>query len=135
MRNSRNTSVKTDGPFDNRRAVYHVSHNGEHQLISVENIVYVEASGSYCKIFTVKQDNDVQIFLKSTHLKTVQKALEQFEFVPLIRCQRRYIVNLRWIAAVKREGKRGIITLNKPLANQILYSSKYVSLNQLLGKR
>jgi two-component system, LytTR family, response regulator len=79
-------------------------HKGEQQIVELDNILYVEAKGSYCEVFL---KNEVTITV-SKNLKTFVSDLASTNFIQI---HRSVAANKKYFVSYKNNGNEGQLTL------------------------
>ena len=98
-----NLTARAGQPMQDPVKVIPIFHNEEHHLVKWEDIVRIEASGSYSRI--VLSDKEL---LSSKGIGHYEKKLENG---PFFRCHNSHLVNLREVARLGK-GKGGYLVLS-----------------------
>ena len=87
-----NTSMQKITLFDN---------SGSLKLsLSLENLYYIESDDNYIKVWYTDNKTDLKQYMLRCRLKTVE---ESFKDSGLIRCNRKYIVNIKKVSMLRKE--------------------------------
>lgn len=94
------TSMKKITLFDN---------SGTLKLsVSPENLYYIESDDNYIKVWYIDSKKQLQNYMLRCRLKTVE---DSFKDSGLIRCNRKYIVNLSKVSMLRKENDGYILDL------------------------
>jgi two-component system, LytTR family, response regulator len=107
--------LKALSSADNLAAIT-VTQKGVQHFISLHNILYLQAQGSYCKIY-VKEAEEYTV---SKNLKQVQEEIKDERFVQI---HRSVIVNKSCIVSYKNTGNEAVIMINTQV--ELPVSRKY----------
>lgn len=97
--------------------------------VSLRNIYYIESDDNYIKVWYSASDGEVKQYMLRCRLKTVE---ESFSGSPLVRCHRKYIVNLMRVDIISREKDGYYVKLDLPSSDPIPISKTY--LEQVLSR-
>ena len=118
-------NVVTDSelsPLD-REKITLVGEDGVMKLsISLMNLFYIESDDNYIKVWYSDSAGEVKQYMLRCRLKTVE---ESFAGSPLVRCHRKYIVNLLRANVISREKDGYYVKLGLPSAEPIPVSKTY----------
>lgn len=82
--------------------------------ITLENLYYIESDDNYIKVWYTNSQGELQQYLLRCRLKTVE---DSFKNSCLIRCNRKYIVNMSKVGNFRKEANGYILELiNKAIA-------------------
>ena len=82
--------------------------------INLENLYYIESDDNYIKVWYTNSQGELQQYLLRCRLKTVE---DSFKNSGLIRCNRKYIVNMNKVGTFRKESSGYILELiNKAIA-------------------
>ena len=90
--------------------------------ISLQNLYYIESDDNYIKVWYSDVNGDVKQYMLRCRLKTVE---ESFAGSPLVRCHRKYIVNLTRVLVLTREKDGYYLKLDLPSSEAIPISKTY----------
>ena len=94
-------SIKKVSLFDN---------NGSLKMsVSPDSLYYIESDDNYIKVWYTDNKGSLQPYVLRCRLKTVE---ESFKGSGLIRCNRKYIVNLNKVVTLKKENEGYILILD-----------------------
>lgn len=96
--------------------------NGEHMLVRTEEIILLEAHGSYSKIVLSEGREHVLS-------KNIKQLLTEIKDKSLQRVHRSYIINLQHVKAYQHAGNEGVLTLSNGMKVTISRSHKQVLKN------
>lgn len=90
--------------------------------ISLMNLFYIESDDNYIKVWYADTGGGVKQYMLRCRLKTVE---ESFAGSPLVRCHRKYIVNLLRVSVISREKDGYYVKLDLSSAEPIPVSKTY----------
>jgi hypothetical protein len=90
--------------------------------ISLMNLFYIESDDNYIKVWYADAGGGVKQYMLRCRLKTVE---ESFAGSPLVRCHRKYIVNLLRVSVISREKDGYYVKLDLSSAEPIPVSKTY----------
>lgn len=90
--------------------------------ISLMNLFYIESDDNYIKVWYADAGGGVKQYMLRCRLKTVE---ESFSGSPLVRCHRKYIVNLLRVSVISREKDGYYVKLDLSSAEPIPVSKTY----------
>ena len=90
--------------------------------ISLKNIFYIESDDNYIKVWYSDAEGGVKQYMLRCRLKTVE---ESFAGSPLVRCHRKYIVNLMRVDLISREKDGYYVILDSASMAPIPISKTY----------
>ena len=100
-----NTSMQKITLFDN---------SGTLKLsLSPENLYYIESDDNYIKVWYTDSKGDLKQYMLRCRLKTVE---ESFKGSGLVRCNRKYIVNIKKVSMLRKESDGYVLDL----ANEVI---------------
>lgn len=79
--------------------------------VSLSNLFFIESDDNYIKVWYTDSESKLQSYFLRCRLKTVE---ESFRGSSLVRCHRKYIVNIDKIKALTKETNGYTILLNNP---------------------
>jgi hypothetical protein len=95
-------SVKKITLFDNSGALK--------LSLNPENLYYIESDDNYIKVWYTDSKGDLKQYILRCRLKTVE---ESFKGSSLVRCHRKYIVNLSKVSMLRKESDGYVLDLDK----------------------
>jgi len=101
-------------PFRDEKGVLRIS-------LKAEDLLYIESSDNYISIKYLQNDQHKSILIRNT-LKNLEK---EFENSLLLRCHRSYMVNVKRVSMVKKEGHNLKLLLSSPENEKIPVSRGY----------
>lgn len=90
--------------------------------VSLKNLYYIESDDNYIKVWYSDMGGDIKQYMLRCRLKTVE---ESFSGSQLVRCHRKYIVNLTKVLLLSREKDGYYLKLDMPSADPIPISKTY----------
>ena len=90
--------------------------------VSLKNLFYIESDDNYIKVWYSDVSGEVKQYMLRCRLKTVE---ESFAGSALVRCHRKYIVNLTRVLLLSREKDGYYLKLDLPSAEPIPISKTY----------
>ena len=76
--------------------------------INPENLYYIESDDNYIKVWYTDNKGEIKQYMLRCRLKTVE---ETFRNVGLVRCNRKYIVNIHKVATLRKESEGYVLDL------------------------
>lgn len=105
-------NVVTDEPVKSEKSVSKITlfdNSGALKMsISPENLYYIESDDNYIKVWYTDSRGHMQNYMLRCRLKTVE---ESFKDSGLIRCNRKYIVNLAKVSMLRKENDGFVLDL------------------------
>jgi hypothetical protein len=95
-----NTSMQKITLFDNSGALK--------LSLSPENLYYIESDDNYIKVWYTDSKGDLKQYMLRCRLKTVE---ESFKGSGLVRCNRKYIVNIKKVSMLRKESDSYVLDL------------------------
>ncbi|MBE6230958.1 MAG: LytTR family transcriptional regulator [Bacteroidales bacterium] len=77
--------------------------------LSQENLYYIESDDNYIKVWYTDSKGELKQYMLRCRLKTVE---ESFKGSGLIRCNRKYIVNIKKVSMLRKESEGYFLDLN-----------------------
>lgn len=96
-------NVVTDEPVkaDSQQKITLFDNNGSLKLsLSLENLFYIESDDNYIKVWYTDSKGELKQYMLRCRLKTVE---ESFKGSALVRCHRKYIVNIKKVSMLHKE--------------------------------
>lgn len=78
--------------------------------LNPENLYYIESDDNYIKVWYTDSKGELKQYMLRCRLKTVE---ESFKGSPLVRCHRKYIVNLSKVSMLRKESDGYVLDLDK----------------------
>ena len=111
-----------EGAADQKFTLF--DNNGVLKLsVSSANLYYVEADDNYIKVWYADQQGALQTYMLRCRLKTVE---ESFAGSDLIRCHRKFIVNMQKVKVLQKVGAVYEITLDNEAIAPIPVTKTYI---------
>lgn len=104
-------NVVTDEPVkaDSQHKITLFDNNGALKLsLSIENLFYIESDDNYIKVWYSDSKGELKQYMLRCRLKTVE---ESFKDSGLVRCHRKYIVNIKKVSMLRKESEGYILDL------------------------
>ena len=76
--------------------------------ISPDNLYYIESDDNYIKVWYTDNKGELKQYMLRCRLKTVE---ESFRETGLVRCNRKYIVNIKKVAMLRKESEGYVLDL------------------------
>ena len=76
--------------------------------LNLESLFYIESDDNYIKVWYTDAKGELQQYMLRCRLKTVE---ESFKGSPLVRCNRKYIVNLGKVSVLRKENDAYVLDL------------------------
>lgn len=77
--------------------------------LSLDNLYYIESDDNYIKVWYTDNKTDLKQYMLRCRLKTVE---ESFRDSGLVRCHRKYIVNLKKVKVLRKESEGYVLELD-----------------------
>ena len=97
--------------------------------LNPENLYYIESDDNYIKVWYTDSKGDLKQYILRCRLKTVE---ESFKGSPLVRCHRKYIVNLNKVAMLRKESDGYVLDLDNEAIPPISVTKTYT--DQILSR-
>ena len=107
-------SVKKITLFDNSGALK--------LSLNPENLYYIESDDNYIKVWYTDSKGELKQYMLRCRLKTVE---ESFKGSPLVRCHRKYIVNISKVGMLRKESDGYVLDLDKEEIPPITVTKTY----------
>ena len=91
--------------------------------VSCSNLYYIESDDNYINIWYTDKSGALKMYMLRCRLKTVE---ETFRESPLIRCNRKYIVNRQKVKVLKKERDGYVMELDNESIPQIPVTKTYL---------
>ena len=96
--------------------------------LNPDNLYYIESDDNYIKVWYTDSKEELKQYMLRCRLKTVE---ESFKGSPLVRCHRKYIVNLSKVSMLRKESDGYVLDLDKediaPISVTKTYADKVLS--------
>ena len=76
--------------------------------LNPENLYYIESDDNYIKVWYTDNKTELKQYMLRCRLKTVE---ESFRGAGLVRCNRKYIVNINKVATLRKESEGYVLDL------------------------
>ena len=90
--------------------------------LNPDNLYYIESDDNYIKVWYTDSKGDLKQYILRCRLKTVE---EDFKGSPLVRCHRKYIVNLSKVAMLRKESEGYVLDLDNEAIPPISVTKTY----------
>lgn len=90
--------------------------------LSPENLYYIESDDNYIKVWYTDSKGDLHQYILRCRLKTVE---DSFKESSLLRCNRKYIVNMDKVGTLRKEAEGYILELNNNEISPIPVTKTY----------
>ena len=78
--------------------------------LNPDNLYYIESDDNYIKVWYTDSKGELKQYMLRCRLKTVQ---ESFKGSPLVRCHRKYIVNISKVGMLRKESDGYVLDLDR----------------------
>lgn len=90
--------------------------------LNPENLYYIESDDNYIKVWYTDSKGDLKQYMLRCRLKTVE---ESFKGSSLVRCHRKYIVNLSKVSMLRKESDGYVLDLANEEIQPITVTKTY----------
>lgn len=90
--------------------------------LNPDNLHYIESDDNYIKVWYTDSKGDLKQYILRCRLKTVE---EDFKGSPLVRCHRKYIVNLNKVSMLRKESDGYVLDLENESIPPISVTKTY----------
>ena len=90
--------------------------------LNPENLYYIESDDNYIKVWYTDSKGELKQYMLRCRLKTVE---ESFKGSPLVRCHRKYIVNISKVGMLRKESDGYVLDLDKEEIPPITVTKTY----------
>ena len=90
--------------------------------LNPENLYYIESDDNYIKVWYTDNRGELKQYILRCRLKTVE---EDFKGSPLVRCHRKYIVNMAKVAMLRKESDGYVLDLDNEAIPPISVTKTY----------
>lgn len=119
-------NVVTDEPHKSDTVVQKITlydNSGALKLsVSPENLYYIESDDNYIKVWYTDSKKELKQYILRCRLKTVE---ESFKGSTLIRCNRKYIVNMSKVSTLRKESEGYVLELDSDVIEPIPVTKTY----------
>ena len=119
-------NVVTDEPAkaeSERQKITLFDNSGALKLsLNPENLYYIESDDNYIKVWYTDSKGELKQYILRCRLKTVE---EDFKGSPLVRCHRKYIVNLNKVSMLRKESDGYVLDLQNEAIPPISVTKTY----------
>ena len=104
-------NVVTDEPVlpDTRKITLYDNSGALKLSLSTDNLYYIESDDKYIKVWYTDSKAELKQYMLRCRLKTVE---ESFRDSGLVRCHRKYIVNLKKVKVLRKESEGYVLELD-----------------------
>lgn len=107
-------NVVTDEPIkseNDKKKITLFDNSGSLKLsLSLDNLYYIESDDNYIKVWYTDGKGELKQYMLRCRLKTVE---ESFKDSGLVRCHRKYIVNIKKVSMLRKESEGYILEIDK----------------------
>lgn len=119
-------NVVTDEPVKSGHSMHKITlfdNSGSLKLsLSPENLYYIESDDNYIKVWYTDSKGELKQYMLRCRLKTVE---ESFKGSGLVRCHRKYIVNIKKVAMLRKESEGYVLDLDNEAIPPISVTKTY----------
>ncbi len=90
--------------------------------LNLDNLYYIESDDNYIKVWYTDSKGDLKQYILRCRLKTVE---ESFKGSSLVRCHRKYIVNLDKVSMLRKESDGYVLDLDNEAITPITVTKTY----------
>lgn len=90
--------------------------------LSTENLYYIESDDNYIKVWYTDAKGDLKQYMLRCRLKTVE---ESFKGSCLVRCHRKYIVNIKKVKVLRKESEGYVLDLDNEEIQPLTVTKTY----------
>ena len=105
-------NVVTDEPVKSENSMQKITlfdNSGALKLsLNIENLYYIESDDNYIKVWYTDSKGELKQYMLRCRLKSVE---ESFKGSGLVRCNRKYIVNIKKVATLRKESDGYVLDL------------------------
>ena len=107
-------NVVTDEVHEQETQIHKVTlfdNSGSLKLsVNIDNLYYIESDDNYIKVWYTDNKGELKQYMLRCRLKTVE---DSFKGSSLVRCNRKYIVNIKKVSTLRKESSGYVIDLGK----------------------
>ncbi len=119
-------NIVTDEPImteNQNRKITLFDNSGSLKLsLNQDNLYYIESDDNYIKVWYTDSKEELKQYILRCRLKTVE---EDFKGSPLVRCHRKYIVNLNKVSMLRKESDGYVLDLQNEAIPPISVTKTY----------
>ncbi len=93
--------------------------------LNLENLYYIESDDNYIKVWYTDSKGELQQYMLRCRLKTVE---ESFKGSGLVRCNRKYIVNINRVATLRKESEGYVLDLDNEAIPPLAVTKTYTDI-------
>lgn len=90
--------------------------------VSINNLYYVESDDNYIKVWYTDNKGELKQYMLRCRLKTVE---DSFKGSALVRCNRKYIVNIKKVSTLRKEASGYVLDLGNKMIPPIPVTKTY----------
>ena len=90
--------------------------------VSINNLYYVESDDNYIKVWYTDSKGELKQYMLRCRLKTVE---DSFKGSALVRCNRKYIVNIKKVSTLRKESTGYVLDLGNELIPPLPVTKTY----------
>lgn len=90
--------------------------------LSPENLYYIESDDNYIKVWYTDNKGELKQYMLRCRLKTVE---ESFKDTGLVRCHRKYIVNIKKVKVLRKESEGYVLDLDNEEIQPLTVTKTY----------
>lgn len=120
--------MKTDSPMAPHKITLFDNSGALKLSLSLDSLYYIESDDNYIKVWYTDSKGDLKQYMLRCRLKTVE---ESFKGSGLVRCHRKYIVNIGKVSMLRKESDGYVLDLDNetipPISVTKTYADKVLS--------
>jgi hypothetical protein len=90
--------------------------------VNINNLYYIESDDNYIKVWYTDNKGELKQYMLRCRLKTVE---DSFKGSALVRCNRKYIVNIKKVSTLRKEGSGYILDLGNEMIPPLPVTKTY----------
>ena len=121
-------NVVTDEPIkaEEKQKITLFDNSGALKLsLNLDNLYYIESDDNYIKVWYTDNKGELKQYMLRCRLKTVE---ESFKNSGLVRCHRKYIVNIKKVSMLHKESEGYVLELNREEIAPISVTKTYTDI-------
>ena len=121
-------NVVTDEPIkaEEKQKITLFDNSGALKLsLNLDNLYYIESDDNYIKVWYTDNKGEFKQYMLRCRLKTVE---ESFKNSGLVRCHRKYIVNIKKVSMLHKESDGYVLELNREEIAPISVTKTYTDI-------
>ena len=120
-------NVVTDEPVlpDTRKITLYDNSGALKLSLSTDNLYYIESDDNYIKVWYADSKGELKQYMLRCRLKTVE---ESFKDSGLVRCHRKYIVNIKKVKVLRKESEGYVLDLDNEAIPPLSVTKTYTDL-------